>query len=80
MDSRNEYLVRRDSYDKDHSYYVYIHYRKNLNIPFYIGKGYKTRAWDYERNPEWFVRISEDNWIFDVKIFKAEKCWTSIEL
>jgi len=36
------------------NYYIYIHIRKDKNIPFYLGKGRDKRAWFfYQRNSLW---------------------------
>ena len=35
-------------------YYVYVHRRADDNLPFYVGKGHKGRAWNfYARNKFW---------------------------
>ena len=54
------------------TYYVYAHYKKGeANIPFYIGKGRKRRAWQTNKRSEFWhnvvkkygcdVRILHDN-------------------
>lgn len=35
------------------NYYVYFHFKKNTNIPFYVGKGCGKRAWSKNRNDKW---------------------------
>lgn len=48
-------------------YYVYIHYKKGTNIPFYVGKGCRKRAYvKFDRN-KWWNNIA-NKYGYDVEI------------
>tara|TARA_R110000803_G_scaffold168326_1_gene231451 strand:+ start:73 stop:687 length:615 start_codon:yes stop_codon:yes gene_type:complete len=49
--------------------YVYIHYKKGTNIPFYVGKGSGKRAYEYKkRNDKWLDTYN--NFGYDVEIIE----------
>ena len=53
-------------------FYVYVHMDENLN-PFYIGKGSKHRAWDFEgRNPYHAAKLAKHKPIIEVFCCKTE--------
>ena len=49
-------------------YYIYIHYRLDTNVPFYVGKGKNKRAWNKrKRNPYWNNIVNKYGYRVEIK-------------
>src|ERR1700676_4249515 len=47
-------------------YYVYIHYRLDDEIPFYVGKGKEDRYLRKDRNPHWTAVADKHGWYSNI--------------
>ncbi len=55
-------------------HYVYVHYRKDDNLPFYVGKGMKRRAWSRSsRNPFWKNTANKHGYFVEILLETDEE-------